>query len=153
MESVWDYPRPPRVEPVSKKLVVIFAGLTIAETSRGLRVLETSHPPTYYFPPEDVAREYLKRTRRVSYCEYKGQATYWTVEAGGRKVEDAAWSYPEPPRVYQELRDYFAFYAEPMDACFVDGEAVIPQPGDFYGGWVTSGIQGPFKGGAGTEGW
>lgn len=153
MESVWDYPRPPRVEPVAKKLVVIFAGITIAETNQGFRILETSHPPTYYFPPGDVAREHLKRTRRISYCEFKGEAAYWTIAAGGRIAEDAAWSYPKPPRAYDAIRDYFAFYAEPMDACFVDAERVTPQPGDFYGGWVTAGIQGPFKGGPGTQGW
>lgn len=153
MESVWDYPRPPRVELVAKKLVVIFAGITIAETNHGFRVLETSHPPTYYFPPGDVAREYLKRTRRISYCEFKGEAAYWTIVAGGRTAEDAAWSYPKPPRAYDAIRDYFAFYAEPMDACFVGAERVTPQPGDFYGGWVTAEIQGPFKGGPGTQGW
>ena len=153
MESVWDYPRPPRVEPVTRRLRVVFGGVTIAETIRGFRVLETSHPPTYYFPPDDVVQRCLRMTARVSYCEFKGKATYWTAVVDDRIAEDAAWSYAEPPRAFDQIRNCVAFYASAMDACFVGEEQVTAQPGDFYGGWITSEIQGPFKGGPGTGGW
>jgi uncharacterized protein (DUF427 family) len=152
-ESVWDYPRPPRVEPTSKHIRVVFNGVTIAETRRALRVLETSHPPTYYIPPEDVCMEFLIPSGRSTYCEFKGVAHYWTVRVGDREASNAAWSYPQPSRGYEALRDYLAFYASRVDACYVDGEMVTPQPGDFYGGWITSDVTGPFKGGPGTERW
>lgn len=152
-ESVWDYPRPPRVEPTDSHVVVVLGGVTIADSRRALRVLETSHPPVYYLPPEDLARGCLTATTRTSWCEFKGQATYLTISAGGRTEANAAWTYPRPLPGYEALADSVAFYPSRMDACSVDGEHVEAQPGDFYGGWVTSNIVGPFKGEPGTWGW
>ena len=152
-ESVWDYPRPPRLEMVSEKLRVIFAGEVIAETTQGCRVLETSHPPVYYFPPSDVRHERLVAAPGGSYCEYKGMARYWTLIAGGRQAEKAAWSYPDPTERFHKLKDFFAFYASRVDYCSVGDERVEAQTGDFYGGWITSRIIGPFKGPPGTLGW
>jgi uncharacterized protein (DUF427 family) len=152
-ESVWDYPRPPRVEPVGKHICVVFNGNIIADTRRALRVLETSHPPVYYIPLEDVQQSALEPISRRSFCEFKGQATYWTVHVGDRVARDAAWSYPQPTTGFAALKDHVAFYAGKMDECTVDGEHVQTQDGDFYGGWITSDIVGPFKGGPGTIGW
>ncbi len=152
-ESVWDYPRPPRVEDVSKQIQVVFNGATIADTRGAKRVLETSHPPVYYIPQQDVRMEYLEEVAGDSYCEWKGRARYYAVAAGGRRAERAAWSYPDPRRSYAAIKDHLAFYAGPMDACTVDGERVEPQPGGFYGGWITADIVGPFKGEPGTMGW
>jgi uncharacterized protein (DUF427 family) len=155
MESVWDYPRPPRLEPVRKRLQVILGGTVIADTSRGHRVLETSHPPVYYFPRADVADGALARSRdRGSLCEWKGAATFFDVSGGyGSFVRRGAWSYLDPAPGYEALREAVAFYAGPMDACTVAGERATPQPGDFYGGWITEDIAGPFKGAPGTAGW
>ena len=152
-ESVWDYPRPPRLEDSSKHIQVIFNGLTIADTHRAKRVLETSHPPVYYIPPEDIKMEYLSKTPQSSFCEWKGRAGYYTVSVGDQQVRDAGWFYPNPTPAFASVKDYVAFYPSRMEACYVDGEKVQPQPGDFYGGWITSEIVGPFKGGAGTWGW
>ncbi|HMF03375.1 MAG TPA: DUF427 domain-containing protein [Acidimicrobiia bacterium] len=152
-ESVWDYPRPPRVEPVTGRLAVVLGGETVAATSRGLRVLETSHPPNYYFPLADVAPGVLERSSGGSFCEFKGRAHYYAVRGGGRVEPDAAWVYDEPGTGYESLAGTVAFYAGRTDACFVDGERVTAQPGGFYGGWITSTVTGPFKGGPGTEGW
>ncbi len=153
-ESVWDYPRPPRLEPVVERLRVVFAGRSVAETEAGFRVLETSHPPVYYFPPESVARQFLVPAPGPSYCEYKGQARYWDLELpGGKRAERVAWSYPEPTAAFAAIRDHFAFYASRVESCWVGEERVKPQKGDFYGGWITSRIAGPFKGGPGTFGW
>jgi uncharacterized protein (DUF427 family) len=152
-ESVWDYPRPPRLEPTSKHIRVLFNGVLIADTRRALRVLETSHPPTYYLPPEDVRMEYLKPTARHTFCEFKGAASYYTVQVGPRTEVNAAWYYTNPPTRYSQMRNHIAFYASRMEACYVDDELVRAQEGDFYGGWITSDIVGPFKGGAGTLGW
>ncbi len=152
-ESVWDYPRPPRVEPCRQHLRVTFNGETVAETIRASRLLETSHPPTYYIPHADVALRLLRPNARRSWCEYKGEALYWDLHAGSRTSIDAAWSYSSPTAPYSILRDHIAFYAHRVDDCFVDGERVQPQPGSFYGGWITSNIVGPFKGGPGTTGW
>jgi uncharacterized protein (DUF427 family) len=152
-ESVWDYPRPPRLEPVSPRLRVTFNGQTIADTRSGYRVLETSHPPVYYIPPADVARQWLRRAPGQSWCEWKGEAIYWVLEVGDRVAESVAWSYPRPTPDFAPIADHLAFYASRVDACFVGDEQVQPQPGDFYGGWITSNIVGPFKGGAGTRGW
>jgi uncharacterized protein (DUF427 family) len=152
-ESVWDYPRPPRVEEVSKRIEIVFAGTKIADTVRAKRVLETSHPPVYYIPPEDVRLEYLVEAPGSSFCEWKGMAKYHTVMVGSRRADKAAWSYPEPRAEYEAIRDHLAFYAGPMDACTVGGERVEPQPGGFYGGWITAGVVGPFKGEPGTMGW
>lgn len=155
VESVWDYPRPPRLEESSRRLRIVYAGVVIAETTRSLRILETSHPPVYYLPLDDVAMEMLRASaRRGSFCEYKGVAAYWSLVVPGAAIaEDAAWSYAEPSPGYAALKDYLAFYASRVDECWVDDERVVAQPGDFYGGWITSHVKGPFKGAAGTMGW
>ncbi|MBB4265638.1 DUF427 domain-containing protein [Roseospira visakhapatnamensis] len=152
-ESVWDYPRPPRLEPVADRLRVLFAGETVAETTRGWRLLETSHPPVYYIPRADVRVDRLEPSDRRTVCEFKGTATYWTLMAGNRRSRDAAWSYPDPPPALADLRDALAFYANRVDACFVGDDPVHPQAGDFYGGWITARVVGPFKGAPGTWGW
>lgn len=152
-ESVWDYPRPPRLEPVTTAIRVEFAGQTVARSDRGMRVLETSHPPTYYFPPEDVRRDLLVPATGGSYCEFKGRARYWSLAVDGRRSEQAAWGYPDPTEAFNPIAHYFAFYPSRVDACYVGEEQVTAQSGDFYGGWITSAIVGPFKGGPGTFGW
>ncbi len=152
-ESVWDYPRPPRLEAVDKRVRVVFNGVTIADSDRPQRVLETSHPPVYYIPPEDIQMAYLTLTPRSSWCEWKGQAGYYTVTVGDRTAEQAAWFYAEPTPAFAAIKNYVAFYASRMDACCVNDEQVQAQPGDFYGGWITRDIVGPFKGGLGTWGW
>lgn len=152
-ESVWDYPRPPRLELSPKQVRIVFNGEVLADTHRAFRVLETSHPPVYYLPPEDIRMEFLTMTPRSSFCEYKGQATYWTVRVGECEAASVAWSYESPTKPFAAIRGYLAFYPSRMDACYVDGEQVQAQSGDFYGGWITSEIVGPFKGGVGTWGW
>lgn len=152
-ESVWDYPRPPRLEAAADRLRVVFAGGTIAETDNGYRVLETSHPPVYYFPPSDVRLDALIPVTGYSACEFKGLAQYWTLDVGGRRSERAAWSYPDPTAAFRAIANYLAFYASRVDACWVGDEQVRSQAGDFYGGWITSRLVGPFKGSPGTEGW
>jgi uncharacterized protein (DUF427 family) len=152
-ESVWDYPRPPRIEDSPRHIQVFFNGILIAETRRAKRVLETSHPPVYYIPPQDIRMEYLVRTQHATWCEWKGQAAYYTVGVGEKQAENAAWFYPEPTPPFAALKEYVAFYPQKMDACYVDGERVTPQPGGFYGGWITRDIVGPFKGEPGTRNW
>jgi uncharacterized protein (DUF427 family) len=152
-ESVWDYPRPPRAEPTSKRIRVVFNGVTIADTHRAVRVLETSHPPVYYIPMEDIQRQYLAPTRQQTFCEFKGAASYWTLKVGERISQNAAWSYANPTPGFDSIKDCLAFYPARVDACYVDDEQARPQEGDFYGGWITSDIVGPFKGGPGTRGW
>jgi uncharacterized protein (DUF427 family) len=152
-ESVWDYPRPPRLEETDKRIKVVFGGVTLAYTTRAKRVLETSHPPVYYIPPEDIRMEYLALAEGVSFCEWKGVARYYDLETDERKASRAAWLYPDPVAAYVGLKDYVAFYPSLMNACWIDGEKVKAQEGDFYGGWITSDIVGPFKGGPGTWGW
>ncbi|HSF84171.1 MAG TPA: DUF427 domain-containing protein [Acidimicrobiia bacterium] len=152
-ESVWDYPRPPRVESSSHRIRIVLGGETIVDTSGALRVLETSHPPVYYVPMSAVDDGVLHSHPRTTFCEFKGRAIYWSVAAGERTVSAAAWSYPQPAHGYEALLDHVAFYPALMDACYVDDEQVDAQAGDFYGGWITSGITGPFKGASGTWGW
>ena len=152
-ESVWDYPRPPKLERTNKHLKIIFNSEIIAETNRAFRVLETSHPPVYYFPPEDVRMEFLSETKNSSFCEWKGRAGYYSIKVGDKSVENAAWFYPNPTESFAEIKNYIAFYPSKMDACYVDDELVEAQEGDFYGSWITKDIVGPFKGGAGTFGW
>lgn len=147
-ESVWDYPRPPRTEPTPRRIRVVLGGVTIVDTTRALRVLETSHPPVYYVPIDDVLAGALREVERATYCEFKGSARYYDVVAGSARAKEAAWSYPGT-----ELDGRVAFYAGKVDACFVDDEQARPQEGGFYGGWVTSDLAGPFKGGPGTNGW
>ncbi len=152
-ESVWDYPRPPRLEDTDRHIEIVFNGVTIADTRRAKRVLETSHPPVYYLPPADVRMEFFVPADGQSYCEWKGVAGYYTVRVGDKEAPAAAWFYADPTPAFAPLRDYIAVYPSRMDVCFVNGERVTPQPGDFYGGWATSDIVGPFKGGTGTRGW
>jgi uncharacterized protein (DUF427 family) len=152
-ESVWDYPRPPRLAPVAERLRVIFGGETIADTRVGFRVLETSHPPTYYFPPGDVAAGVLGPPRRAGTCEWKGRAVLFDLRAGGRTAPGAAWAYPDPTPAFTAIAGYLAFYAGPMEACLVGDIQAEPQPGGFYGGWITPACLGPFKGGPGSMGW
>ena len=153
-ESVWDYPRPPRLEKSARRIRILHAGVTIADTARSFRILETSHPPVYYIPQTDLAIEFLHpSSRRESFCEFKGLASYWSLNVKDQRVEDLAWSYARPSESYAALKDHLAFYANRVDECWVDGERVTPQPGDFYGGWITSHVRGPFKGAPGTMGW
>jgi uncharacterized protein (DUF427 family) len=152
-ESVWDYPRPPRCEPVSERLRVIFNGQTIADSVAGFRVLETSHPPVYYIPPGDIAPRSLRAAPGSSFCEFKGNAKYWSLDVDGKVCANAAWSYPKPSPAFAAIAGHVAFYASRVDACFVGDERVQPQAGDFYGGWITARITGPFKGAPGTQAW
>lgn len=152
-ESVWDYPRPPRLEPVSERLRVIFAGEAIADTVSGFRVLETSHPPVYYIPPDDMQRQFVEPAPGRSFCEWKGEARYVSLRADNRFAEAAGWFYPHPTQPFEAIAGFFAFYASRVDEAFVGAERVQPQPGDFYGGWITSKVVGPFKGSPGSLGW
>ena len=150
---MWDFPRPPALEAIEAHLEVVLGGVTIAETRRAYRVLETSHPPNYYLPPADVLPGALERADGSSFCEWKGRAHYYTVTGGNRIERHAAWAYDTPSTRFAPIRRYVAFYPARMDACFVDGERVTPQEGGFYGGWITSRVVGPFKGGPATRGW
>lgn len=152
-ESVWQYPRPPRVEPVAERVRVVADGIVIADTERALRVLETSHPPVYYLPPEDVRTDLLARAPGDSVCEFKGTARYHALVLPDRVVNCAAWSYPAPRSGYEQIRDHLAFYAAAVDEAWVGDELARPQPGGFYGGWITTRVVGPFKGGPGSFGW
>ena len=152
-ESVWDYPRPPRLERVPKRIQIFFNGKSIADTTNAYRVLETSHPPVYYIPPEDIDLHSIRRAAGSSHCEWKGRASYFDVLVDGRRAGRAGWAYAQPTASFTPIKDHLAFYAGPMDACLVDGEKVRPQPGEFYGGWITKDIVGPFKGEPGSWGW
>jgi uncharacterized protein (DUF427 family) len=152
-ESVWDYPRPPRLEETTKRIRIVFNGELIADTTRAKRVLETSHPPTYYIPPEDVRQEFLRPGDGRSFCEWKGAANYVTLDVNGKYLANVGWYYSTPTPAFAAIKDHLAFYPAPMDECTVDGERATPQPGNFYGGWVTSDLVGPFKGEPGTMGW
>ena len=152
-ESVWDYPRPPRVEAVPERLRVVVDGEVLAETTRGLRVLETAGAPVYYFPPDDVRTDLLEPSPHGSFCEWKGQASYHRYVGGSRPVEDVAWSYVDPSPGYEAIRGHLAFYARRVDEAWVGDERATPQPGEFYGGWLTSRIVGPIKGEPGSFGW
>ena len=152
-ESAWDYPRPPRLKPVAERLRVVFGGEVVADTASGFRVLETSHPPTYYFPPGGIRPGVLVPEPGASLCEWKGRAVYFKVVGGGRRAPRAAWAYPDPSPAFRALAGHVAFYPAPMDACFVGEERVAPQPGGFYGGRVTSRVVGPIKSGPGSGGW
>jgi len=153
-ESVWDYPRPPRLEAEPAPLRIVHRGTTIAATTRELRTHETSHPPTYYIPPDDVAADVLQASARGgSVCEWKGRAQYWDVVVAGERLAAVGWSYPRPTPAFAALQDFIAFYAAPFDAAFVGDERVTPQPGGFYGGWITSKVAGPFKGVPGSQFW
>ena len=152
-ESVWDYPRPPALDESDELVDIRFGGVLVASSRSTVRVLETSHPPTYYLPIEDVADGVLVPVDGSSVCEWKGRAAYFDVVAGDRRAARAAWRYPEPVAAYARLREMVAVMPGEMDACTVNGEVVRPQEGGFYGGWVTDRVVGPFKGGPGSWGW
>lgn len=152
-ESVWSYPRPAVAEPCRRHLRIVHRDRVIADTRAAIRTLETSHPPSYYFPPGDIAPSVLRPSGRRSVCEWKGAAIYFDVVVGDQTLRDVAWSYPDPTPAFAALRDHVAFYAWPFDGCFVDDERVTPQPGRFYGGWITADLAGPFKGPPGTSFW
>jgi uncharacterized protein (DUF427 family) len=152
-ESVWQFPRPASAQQTSMHLKIEHRGVTLAETRRGVRTLETSHPPSYYFPREDVVMAFLLPSANRSFCEWKGDATYFDVAVKGEILRDIAWTYQQPTAPFTILRDHIAFYAAPFDGCYVDGEKAIPQPGGFYGGWITSKLAGPFKGIPGSRFW
>jgi uncharacterized protein (DUF427 family) len=152
-ESVWDYPRPPRLERSTSTIQVVLGGVTIAETERALRVLETASPPTYYLDPADFVPGVVQPTTGESWCEWKGRASYVDLVAGGIVAHRAAWRYLQPTPAYEPLAGWLAVYPSRVDRCVVDGEEVRPQDGDFYGGWITSRVVGPFKGEPGTLGW
>lgn len=152
-ESVWDYPRPPRVEATEELVEVVLGGETIARSSAALRVLETSHPPTYYLPVADFVNGTLQPVDGSSYCEFKGVAAYFDLIGGGVVAPRAGWTYPAPTRGFEQLLDYIAVMPGLMDECRVAGELVRAQAGGFYGGWITDRVVGPFKGEPGTMGW
>jgi uncharacterized protein (DUF427 family) len=151
-ESVWDYPRPPALEPVRKRIRVEFAGQVIADTTAAYRVCETSHAPAYYLPLRDVD-DVLVGVEGASYCEWKGVASYYDVVVGDRTASRAAWTYHDPTKRFEPIREHVAFYAAPMDRCWVGDNEVSPMDGDFYGGWITPDLVGPFKGAPGTRHW
>lgn len=153
VEDVWSYPRPPALDPSDELVVVVLGGVEVARTTSAVRVLETSHPPTYYLPVADVADGVLRPVDGRTMCEFKGLAAYFDLVAGDRVVPAGAWTYPEPRPGYEALRDHVALYPARMDRCTVDGEVVQAQDGDFYGGWITSRVAGPFKGAPGTLHW
>ncbi len=153
MENVWDYPRPPALVPCERRVRIELGGATIADSLVALRVLETSHPPTIYVPLSDVSEGALRPAAGRSFCEWKGDAHYYDVLGGDQLRERAAWGYAEPTARYADLRDHACFYPSRMDACYLGEERVLSQEGDFYGGWITAELQGPFKGGPGTLGW
>lgn len=145
-ESVWDYPRPPKIEPVKQAIKIEFNGTVVAESSNAKRVLERGHPPVYYLPLEDINSKVLLDSTRKTWCEWKGEARYYDIVVGDKVSKNAAWFYPNPSPDFLDIKDNVAFYAGKMEACYVGEELVIPQAGDFYGGWITTNIQGPFKG-------
>jgi uncharacterized protein (DUF427 family) len=153
VESVWDYPRPPRVDDCTRHVRVVFQGVMIADSRRSKRVLETSHPPVYYLPQSDIRMEHLTPSRRTTFCEWKGTTAYYGAVVGEHAASEVAWCYPDPSPDFEGIRDYVAFYPGRMEACYVDGERVHSQAGDFYGGWITSDVEGPFKGAPGTSLW
>ena len=152
-ESVWDYPRPAIAEPTDRHVQIIHKGVTLVDSRSAWRTLETSHPPTYYVPPQDVLTDHLVANPRRTMCEWKGQARYWDIRIGSEVIEAGAWSYLDPPPSFEGIRDCFAFYPDPLGQCLIDGEAITPQPGRFYGGWISRYEAGPFKGGPGSQFW
>ena len=153
-ERVWDYPRPPALRECSQRVRVELGGETLADSTRALRVLETSHPPTIYVPPDDVRLDLLAASAaRSSWCEFKGAARYFDAVVGGERSRAVAWAFPDPSRGYEALRDHVAFYPGRVDAAWLGEERVLAQAGDFYGGWITADLVGPFKGPPGTLGW
>lgn len=152
-ESVWDYPRPPRLEPCTRRVRIDFAGRTVVDTDRGVRVLETSHPPVIYVPRDEFDGVEFERLPGRTFCEFKGFAEYFDMVSGDVRAERAAWAYERPVPDFAQLADMVGVYAGSVDACYLGGERVDSQAGEFYGGWITKDITGPFKGGPGTWGW
>lgn len=152
-ENVWDYPRPPRLEPVGRRVRIVLGGETIVDTDAALRVLETSHPPTVYVPPGAFAPGVLRPASGSSFCEWKGVAQYHDLVTTAAVAARAGWSYARPTAAFRDLRDHVAVYPSRVDACLLGDERVQAQEGDFYGGWITDDLEGPFKGGPGTRGW
>jgi uncharacterized protein (DUF427 family) len=152
-ESVWDYPRPPALEKEHQSVRIFKNEIRIADSNKVYRVLETSHPPVYYISPEDIRMDLLKKTGRRSYCEWKGEAIYYDLHLNDQVIESVAWAYPNPTSRFAAIKDHLAFYAAKMDRCYLGDELIQPQPGGFYGGWISSKIKGPFKGAPGTYGW
>ena len=152
-ESVWDYPRPPRLESFSGHLRIVHTGLVLADTNQAYRVLETSHPPTYYLPQTDIQMDFFQQNPKRTFCEWKGAGAYLDLHLNGKVIKEIGWYYPNPSKAFAPIENYIAFYASKLDQCFVNDELVQAQPGDFYGGWITSDIVGPFKGAGGTWGW
>ena len=152
-ESVWSYPRPAIAEPSSRRIRIVHRGIVIADTGASVRTLETSHPPSYYIPLADIMPGALQPSGRRTFCEWKGDAAYFDLVVGDVRLRDVGWSYPDPSPDFHLLRGHVAFYAAALDGCFVDGEHVTPQPGGYYGGWITSHIAGPFKGAPGSRFW
>ena len=150
--SVWDFPRPPRIVQDTREVVIHWAGLEVARTQRAVLVLETSHPPSFYIPWADVNQALLTPGSGSSFCEWKGPATYWSLRSSTRTLKNVAWSYPKPLAGAEAVANAVAFYPTELD-CTVDAQRVTPQPGGFYGGWITPELVGPFKGEAGTSGW
>lgn len=152
-ESVWDFPRPPRAERTLRRIRAVVAETPLVDSTRAIRVLETSHPPTYYLPPADVRMDLLVPASGSSVCEWKGRAVYFDALVKGRRIQRVAWSYPDPTPAFEVIRDFLAFYLPALDAAHVDDEPAQPQPGGFYGGWITSDLAGPFKGEPGSASW
>lgn len=152
-QSVWSYPRPAVAEPTMSRIMIEHLGVVIATSRACIRTLETSHPPSYYIPPTDIAPGAPRRAPGGSFCEWKGAAAYWDIIIGDVVLPRVGWSYANPSPAFASLRDHVAFYAGAFDRCSVDGETVTPQPGDFYGGWITKALAGPFKGVPGSQGW
>ena len=152
-ESVWSFPRPAVAEPTSARIMIEHGGILLADTRASVRTLETSHPPSYYIPQADIRDGILRRAEGTSFCEWKGAAVYWDVVIGDLVLASVGWSYPSPTRPFAALKDRVSFYASAFDRCSVNGEAVTPQPGGFYGGWITDAVAGPFKGISGSRFW
>jgi len=152
-ESAWSYPRPAIAQRCSSLILIEHRGLIVARTRHAIRVLETSHPPSYYIPPDEIASGVLRASAARSFCEWKGTARFWNVKVDGDLLREAGWSYSDPTSSFAILRDHVSFYAGLFDRCSVDGETVTPQSGAFYGGWITSRVAGPFKGEPGSDGW
>ncbi|MGJ9423752.1 DUF427 domain-containing protein [Aeromicrobium sp. CF3.5] len=153
VENVWDYPRPPSIERSSEHLVVTFGGVAIADTTTSYRICETSHPPTYYLPQESFVDGVLRPIDGTTFCEWKGAASYFDVVSADRTLQAGAWTYQQPSSRFADLLGHVAIYPSKVDSATIDDELVQPQEGDFYGGWITSRVTGPFKGAPGTLGW
>ena len=153
IESVWDFPRPPRLQRVEWRVRVVHAGTTVVDAPRAIRILETSQPPAYYVADEFVDLDLLETSERRTFCEWKGVAEYAHIVVGDERVVDACWTYPSASAAYEDLRGHWAFYAQKADECWIDDERVTSNEGSFYGGWVTANVTGPYKGAPGTSHW